>query len=306
MFNKPRKTVSLRILQLLKQRSTLTPDNLTTYRRLHQGFLGEQSFAQSIKEELDCSHIQLFGLQLKTNGSEYQIDCTLIFQHEIFLIEIKNFLGDYYFEDNNFHLASTKEIISNPLLQLQRSEILLKKFLTKSNSSLSLKSLIIFMNPGFHLYQAPMNSPIIYPNQLERFINSLKSKPRNLNPQHNKISESLKSEHLTKSIYEQIPEYNYEDLKRGIACFNCDGFMIPVKSSRSVICQKCKIIEPTTPAVIRNIKDFHFLFPERLITISAIVEWCDFILSRGQIQYILRRNLKVHNIGRYSYYTLIA
>lgn len=305
MFNKPRKTASLLILESLNKRTSLSRTYQTSHKRLHQGHIGELYFAKLILEQLKGSHIKLYGLQLKTDGSEFQIDCTLIFQHEIYLIEIKNFAGNYYFSDDNFYITSTNKAINNPLQQLKRSEILLQNILTEKKSTLQLRSVIIFTNPEFYLYQAPMNKPIIYPNQLNHFIHSLKSKPINLNNQHEHLSNSLKSAHLPISAFEQIPEYNYNDLKKGIVCLNCNGFMRLIEKRNGVICPKCNIIESLNAALVRNIEEFYLLFPDKEITVSSIYEWCDFIPSRRKIQYILRKNFLLNKKGRYSYYTSI-
>lgn len=304
MFDKPRKTTSLLILESLNKRKTLSSDHLTSYKRLHRGYIGERRFAEMIREQLADSHIQLYGLQLKADGSEFQIDCTLIFQNEIYLIEIKNFFGDYYYENNNFFLASSKKVISNPLQQLQRSEILLRQFLSEVESNLELRTFVIFMNPCFQLYQAPMSPHIIYPAQVARFINSLNAIPSNLNSQHKRLSELFKTAHLTESKFEQIPEYNYDDLKKGIICADCNGFMKLIQKSRSLICQKCNIIEPINSGAIRSIEEFKLLFPDRPITVSIIIEWCGFVLSRRKVRYILKENLTLHNNGRYSRYSL--
>lgn len=302
MFQKPRKTATLLIFESLKKRSTLTTEQQKTYRRLSTGFIGEQKFAERIERELRNEPIKLFGLQLEIDGNEFQIDSTLIFQQQIHLIEIKNHGGDYLFENDNWYTITTKKPIKNPLHQLNRCNVLFHEFLHQYNTHLNLTSRLVYMNHEFHLYNSQPKIPIVFPGQIDRLIRTLNQEPCNLNASHHKLAERLKSAHIEKSKYEILPEVNYEDVRKGITCANCDGFMVSTNNRRNLSCSKCKISESTDQAIIRNIDEFHFLFPKRDITNAAIVEWCGGGLASSQIRRILRTKFEIIKRGRYAYY----
>lgn len=301
MFDKPRKSKSLQILEVLRKRITMTADFQATYERLASGYLGEQKFAGLLQSKLGIPCIQLYDLQLKINGSECQIDSLLIFHNDIYQLEIKNYQGDFYSENNKWYLVNTKKEIRNPLHQLTRSDLLLREFLSEHHSHFHLKSYIIFINPGFQLYQAPLKTPIVFPSQLERFIRSLQNIPLQLDSRHHRLVEDLTAAHITRSTYEQTPEYNYDQLKKGITCAKCNGFMHSNRSRR-LECSKCKLDEASDAAVMRSIHNFHLLFPERKITVSSIEEWCAFIFSKRTIARILKRHLTLNRNGKHSYY----
>lgn len=303
MFDKPRKSKSLQILEVLRKRIPMTADFQATYERLHQGYLGEQKFAELLQVRLRPPCIQLYDLQLKINDSECQIDSLLIFQNDIYQLEIKNYQGDFYSENNKWYLVNTKKEIRNPLHQLTRSDLLLREFLAENYSHFRLKSYIIFINPGFQLYQAPLKTPIVFRSQLERFIRSLQNMLSQLDSHHHRLVEDLTAAHLTQSTYEQTPEYNFDQLKKGITCASCNGFM-HLNVLRRLECSKCKSEESSDTAVMRSFHDFHLLFPKQKITVSSIETWCDFTFSKRTIARILKRHLTLNRNGKHSYYTL--
>lgn len=303
MFDKPRKTKTLQVLDVLSKRMSLPTHFHATYKRLHQGYLGELYFFKLLQEQLQSPCIQLYGLQLKINGSECQIDVLLIFQNDIYQIDVKNFQGDYYIENNRWHFVNSKKEIRNPLHQLTRSDLLLREFLTEHSANFTLKSSITFVHPGFQLYQAPLKTPIIFASQLERYIRSLQNLPCQLDTRHHKIAEAFTTAHLLESSHEQIPSYDYDQLKRGIFCALCNGLMY-FNNSRRFECTNCKSDEESDTAVIRTIHEYRLLFPERKITISSIEEWCDCVVSKSTTARILKKYLSLNKKGKYSYYTL--
>ncbi|MEH7418934.1 nuclease-related domain-containing protein [Neobacillus drentensis] len=71
----------------------------------------------------------LNDLLLESNDSKFQIDSLMIRQEPLLLFEVKNYKGDFNYENGRFYsLASNKEI-KNPLLQLERCESLLRQLL---------------------------------------------------------------------------------------------------------------------------------------------------------------------------------
>jgi len=69
---------------------------------------------------------------------------------------------------------------------------------------------VIFINPEFTLYLAPMNLLITLPTQVNRFINDLNKTPSMLNDGHKKLAQKLISLHQTKNPFTILPKYIYE------------------------------------------------------------------------------------------------
>jgi hypothetical protein len=197
---------------------------------------------------------------------------------------------------------SNKDIeIQNPLQQLKRSESLLRQFLRNLGYNGHIESYLVFNNPEFTLYQAPLNEPIIYPTQVNRFIGNLENTPSKLNSWHKKLAEQIISKHIIVSPYTLLPSYHYGQLQKGFTCAKCHSFIDSV-DAKKVICKKCGNQEEIVSSILRNVEEFKLLFPNRKITTSAIHEWCKIVPSKKLIWRILKDNYKAIGFGKWMYY----
>lgn len=302
MFTKPERPKSLIILEALRKRMNLSVTHRDMYRRLGNGYAGEELIYQMLKERGALSYLSLYGLNLKIDGSECQIDAILLFQNDLYLLEMKHYQGDYFFKNNSLYTVSTNREISNPLHQLQRTELLLQEFLTKHDAHFNIRSFIVFTHPDFHMYQAPLKTPIIFPGQLNRFLASLQSVPHQLDARHQKTADALRAAHLHRSAYEQLPKYDDAALRKGVTCAECDGMMKVLAGTRRFVCGKCTREENVDCAIVRNVADFTILCPDSPITISSIYTWCGEIVSRKSIRRILQKHGQPVSNGKYTYY----
>ena len=132
-------------------------------------------------------------------------------------------------------------------------------------STLSLESYLILINPQFMLYHAPINSSIIFPTQLDRFMKKLNLSSSIINGSHNLLSDKLISQHKTDCPFSRIPHYTYDDLQKGIICPECHSFLSRYKEM-NLICETCGNVENWEIAVLRSVEELKLLFPGRKIT----------------------------------------
>lgn len=163
-------------------------------------------------------------------------------------------------QNNNWYGVPSQNEIQNPLHQLKRMKILLRKVLKKGNFDFSIKPYVLFVHPEFNLYQAPLDLPLVFPTQLNGFIRTFTSSPFHPISCHNRLVTFLENEHLSQSAHERLPEYAYETLKKGIVCQECSHFM-NVLNKKHVGCPNCQTTEPLEKAIKRNIVEFIALFP---------------------------------------------
>ncbi|MGE8204859.1 nuclease-related domain-containing protein [Heyndrickxia sp. NPDC080065] len=299
MIFKPRnESVELKLLRYLNERMHLSEKDKMNYLTLEKGFKGEQTFDERIKN-ISNDWLILNDLLLESNNTICQIDSLLISNPTIYMIEIKNYEGDYYIEADRWYSISGNEI-KNPILQLKRSESLFRRLLQDLGLNYPIESYVIFINPEFHLYQAPRNLPIIFPTQLSRFINKFTQRTSKMKDKYLKLAEQLVSVHSEESPYKRIPDYTFDQLKKGVACARCRSFVNDF-SKNSLVCETCDHKENVTAAVIRSVEEWAILFPERKITTNEIQEWCK-IIPRRTILNILSKNFKIIGFGRTSYY----
>ncbi|MCM3652459.1 nuclease-related domain-containing protein [Metabacillus litoralis] len=300
MLMKPHiEPVELKLLSYLSKRKNLSSKEKLHYLNLGKGYEGESKVAAWL-ENLTSEWIILYDLLLENNGSLFQIDTLLISQNTIYLFEVKNYEGDFFINADNWYTKSGNEI-KNPLLQLKRSVSLFRRLLQDYKLSFSIEAYVIFINPEFTLFQASLNLPIILPTQLNRFMKNLNMSTSILNDKHVKLAERLVSDHIHQSPYTQIPKYDFHQVKKGITCPLCTSFLTSCNDSQ-LVCEGCGCKEDIEAAVIRNIKQFQLLFPDRKITTSSIHEWCKVIESKKTIRRILKRNYTLVGFGRSSYY----
>jgi hypothetical protein len=279
----------------------LSPEQTATLYRLYRGFMGEMQFAKLLQEKLHAPCIPIFSLHLEISGSECQFDCLLIFQHTIHLIEIKNYQGDYYVDGDQWFNRMTKKEWRNPINQLRRSDILLQQFLTKQPLRVGVNPHLVFVDSSFYLYQAPLDSPIIFSGQQHRYIDQLNQTPCKLSQAHERLAVILKAAHVSKPKSEQLPVYSYDQLKKGMVCKKCKG-LLRKTSKHHVGCGSCGNEELAETAFIQNVKEFHLLFPESEITVTSMQRWSNEVFSKTTTKRYLGKHLKLVHKGKSSYY----
>lgn len=250
----------LRILRSLNTRMNLSANDKKHYLKLEKGYQGEEIFDQ-LTAKLQCDMYILNDLCLEFNHSVFQIDTLIISQKSIFPIEIKNYEGDYIYDSEEFRRISSDHEITNPLNQLKRSNSLFRSLLKSLKINLPIDGYVTFINPEFTLYQAPLNTSIIFPTQLNRFLKLLNETPSKLNNQHRKLADLLISMHQAESPYTRLPPYNYDQLQKGITCLTCRSFEITIEEKK-IVCDQCSYTEDVDLAVLRSVEEFRLLFPD--------------------------------------------
>lgn len=300
MFIKQRfMSKELKILTALNNRMDLPEKEKQQYWSQLKGFEGELQFDRRIAT-LETEHLVLSDLLLEVSGSVFQIDSLVIFQDTIYLFEVKNFEGDYYYDGEKLRTIIGKEV-KDPLLQLKRSESLLRQLLNTINYNYTLKTCVIFINPEFSLFQAPKDEPIILPTQMNRFMKKLNNTKSKISVRNNKLAEKLLSLHLPESPMKRSYEYEYGMLRKGVFCESCGGVLAEHQRGK-LICPTCGKSENIETAILRNVEEFMLLFPTRKITTTSIHEWCGFATSQRIVRRILLKNLKSQSSKLWTYY----
>lgn len=291
--------VELLLLKSLDTRMNLFDKDKQHFFNLKKGYEGEIMF-DSLTEKLQCDCLILNDLLLKTNNTTFQIDALIILSDIIYLFEVKNYEGDYYYESGRIYKKPKLEI-NNPLNQLSRTEYLLRQLLQNLGYNMTIEASIIFINPEFTLYQSPLDKPFIFPTQVHRYLKQLNTNPSKLNGKHKGQADKLISLHIKDSPFKQLPSYDYDQLRKGITCAECKLLSISVEGKKC-ICKECGHEEMVATAVMRSVKEFKLLFPNRKMTTNVIHDWCQVVTSKQRIQRILEKHLKIIGVHRWSYY----
>ena len=193
----------------------------------------------ALTEKLQCDCLILNDLLLKLNQTIFQIDTIIIFPETIYLFEVKNFEGDFYYEGDRLYKKPKSEI-SNPLVQLSRSESLFRRLLHHYGFNITIDASVVFINSEFTLYQTPLNQPLIFPTQLNRYLKRINTTSSKINKRHTMLANQLVSLHIVDSPYKQLPCYDYDHLQKGITCAKCNSHSTLVMRT-NCICKECGI-----------------------------------------------------------------
>ncbi|MEW9053705.1 MAG: nuclease-related domain-containing protein [Neobacillus sp.] len=278
------------LLKFLNARMVIPIDHVKKLKTLQKGYEGEQRSDTWLKDNLTDNWLVIHDLLLEYQGSKFQIDTLIIAFERVFLLDIKNFEGDYFEEDDKWR-TETYPTIHNPLHQLNRCETLFLKLLHELGYQHPVEPHLIFNNPEFHLYTSSKHATIVFPTQLNRFMKKLNARPVKLNNRDFQLAEQLVSRHIVESPYPNLPSYTYDQLKKGIICPDCYSFFTYFNKA-TLCCKKCGCKEGLDDAVIRSVKELKLLFPEKVITTEIVFEWCSIIKSRKIIRRVLSRHFK--------------
>lgn len=293
-----KKSRELLLFELLKDRKELTTRENHFYDNLKKGYEGEMQFSKLI-EQSEGYGLVLYDLLFESKQTTFQIDSLIVTPSKIYLFEVKNYNGEYYFEGEKFYKKPRFEVV-NPLHQLSRTESLLRQLLLSIGSNKTISSFLVFIHPSFTLYQAPMDKPIIFPNQIKKYLDSIGNENQRLSENDKRLVKKLISLSNDNSRYQQLPNFEYQDLNKGITCANCRRLSVHIVK-RKCICDACGHQENVTGAVLRAVDEFKILFPDKRITTVQIHDWCQIVGFRT-IRRILSQHYKAVGTGRWTYY----
>lgn len=152
----------LMIMQALNTRMELSDKEKFNYLNLKKGYEGEVKF-DLLLEGLGEERFIIHDLLLEVNNSYFQIDTLIISQGVIYLLDVKNYQGDCYLKSEKLYSVTTEREYKNPVDQLKRSATLLRQLIQNLKHNYLVDASVIFINPEFTLYQAPLDQPIILP-----------------------------------------------------------------------------------------------------------------------------------------------
>ncbi|WP_160723970.1 nuclease-related domain-containing protein [Bacillus sp. USDA818B3_A] len=281
----------LKLLRILNNRMDFTSDQQKYYLYKEKGYEGEVQF-DLLTEQLQSDCLIINDLFLEVNNTAFQLDTLIIFQATIFVFEVKNYEGDYRYREDRFEMINGK-IIKDPLEQIKRSHSLLLQLFQKLGISQSIDAYVVFVNPEFFLYEAPIGKPIFYPPQLKQLMRKLNNEKSNISSRHKKIADKLISLHQVVSPYAnlKIPAYDFKKLRKGVTCFVCDSLSCSYCNGK-IVCGECGHVGDIESAVLRSVAEIRLLFSDMKITTNCVYEWCGIIDSKKMIRRILKENFK--------------
>ncbi|MEH7223447.1 nuclease-related domain-containing protein [Bacillus sp. JJ1566] len=257
IFKQRTESINIKIMKTQDARMDLNNADKQYFLNQIKGYEGELLF-DSFTEKLECDCLVLNDLLLQFNNTTFQIDTLVITPEILYIFEVRNYDGDFYYESDRLYKRPKVER-NNPLIQLHRNESLLRQMLQSLGFTIPIQSYVVFVNPAFTLYQAPLNTPIIFPTQLNAFFQNLNKSTTKLNNKHKVLAEKLVSLHIPESPYSRLPEYTYEQFRKGMCCGKCGSLSVEV-DGRNGVCIRCGHVELVNDAIIRSVEELKLFF----------------------------------------------
>ncbi|MCC5895345.1 MAG: NERD domain-containing protein [Alkalibacterium sp.] len=283
--------ILLAILNALSKRMTLSYEEKQSKINMEKGFIGEMQFDQLMTESAESEAVVLQDLLLRIKGNSVQVDALMLTQDVVYLYEIKNYDGEYVMKSGQLYTVLSQEI-SNPLTQLNRTSSLLRQLFQSWSINMTIEANIVFVNPSFMLYQANPDDPIIFLNQIKRHffqISQQQAFRSGLPKKVTQLAERLSEKHQKEVPFQkQLPDYNYDGLRKGLLCRQCGSFEVEV-TQRSCRCERCGYKETLDEVILCHIKEYKLLFPQEKVTTNLIYEWCAKSVTKKRIQQILNK-----------------
>ncbi|MDX8045589.1 nuclease-related domain-containing protein [Gracilibacillus sp. S3-1-1] len=292
------KPYELQLYELLNKRKMLSNNESKKYRQLQTGYQGELLFDQYV-QHIAGEYLSIKDLSLSFKQRYFQLDQLLIINNQIYLFEVKNYRGEFAYQKGKLYKDQATEI-DDPLIQLRRSESLLRQLLAEWKMSFSIEAKVVFVHPECTLYLPSSHPNILLPTQIKSFFRSIS--PSSISdPAFYSLVIKLKENRLHQSPYQQLPSYHFDELKKGITCKKCGG-ITQTRHGRTFICNKCNNQELIIEAIVRNIQEFQLLFPDDKITSKRMTEWCGSDVTKRTIQYVLINHFVKKGSHKGTYY----
>jgi len=300
MLIKPRtKSITHLILESLNYRMNLFADDKRRYNNQIKGGQGEELFDRFINHPLQTGFV-INDLFLSSRDTNYQMDSILILNKELIIYEVKNYTGEYCYENGAF-LSKNGYNMQSPIDQVKRKRSYLHNWLLNNDYSHKVKAYVVFINSDFYIYNLPPTNTILFAGQLGRHFKALANANQSGNAQDKKLAQALANQHNRNYRPDNLPSYGFDSLKKGILCPRCFSFE-HTNTRENRICTTCGHKEKIADAIYRSVLEFQVLFPEIPVSVPMIYEWCDRVYSKARIRRMLNQKMNMYSNGPMTYY----
>lgn len=286
MYHPREKPHLLIIMESLAVRGTLTSKQRKYLKHLQKGFAGEQLF-DKLTVQLNSNCLTLNDLFLQPHLSNaFQIDSLILTERTLYLYEIKNYSGEYYY-DEEMLVKIPNFKVSNPLIQAQNTKNKLTIFLKELRYEIEIKAYATYVHPEFTLFNAPKHEGILLPSQLKSHFDNIQKQSKPLTNFHKEIAADLIAHQTDPMLFtNDIPNYSFAGLRKGLCCEECNSLDLELRRNQYHCCS-CGYEHFINSALSACIKEYQRLFPNDKLTTSILYIWCAGKISRKRITRML-------------------
>lgn len=289
----------LLLLHAVSSRMKLDAKTLKRLLNLEKGLIGERWFLEWLLR-LGWNVMVIPDLKTKINHSSVQVDTIVIAGNTVYLFEVKNYEGEYYFEEGRFFFCNGEEY-NSPLKQIEKIELAIRQLLRSWGSNFRIEYYVVFVNPSMGLTQMRRTDPIIMPHQLDRRFSTFRKNAPYATAADRRMGERLVGLHDQSLSFIDIPDYDVTAMGQGMRCRGCNG-LDTVIVRRKCLCRTCGRIEPMHTSILDAAKDYRLIHRVNKINVPDIEEFCGGMVSQKSIRTALNKEYDHIAKSNYSYY----
>lgn len=300
-LNNRKQPVELLHYTALEKRRALTEEEQTVLRTSEKGFIGEKNY-DLILDEVGHKNLSVFrDVFLKIGKSHTQFDSIIIAEDRISLNEIKNYSGEYRFENGNWYRKQW-QMNENPFAQAVRAKNKLQKLMAENNLHYNVEHATIFVHDDFRLISDDENiwKTTVLRNYLRMYFDSRNSSF--VGERTKRAADIIKDAIVPNPYLPDAPDIN--TLKRGLYCGTCGSFELD-KSKFHFVCSVCGTKESNSTHMLRTLSDFKFLFPGEKMTKLKVLELVDHQVSMRTINRHLSKHCQLVKEDKKLFYKFL-
>ena len=249
-------------------------------RREGGGYAGELRVDRELSEgRFYDSYLVLRNILVGNETSFCQIDSLVIYSKFVLILEVKNIPGILTYDEETHQLTRRRddgpiEGMGNPVGQIQRSERMVKRFLTQHDISIPVHGMIVFSNPASILEKPFPDCLAVHVSGLYQSLENLHQLYADqLNPQFELRNVQqlfvLKEPKITPMKPSNLPQNLFAEIRNGVLCPKCNDRKMHY-SRKLWRCKQCHY--KSAQEHLTTLQEYRVLFGEHLTT----NEWMNF------------------------------
>lgn len=294
------KAAELQYLETLGNRAKITVEEKANLTAALQGFRGESTLDRYCRQVLGKQAQVSDDLYLSYQQQVCQLDKLVGVGRTLYLIEIKNYRGSYSFADGLWY-CNGKVLAHNIFEQLNRAAGMLARILSDEHVPLTLKRVLVFIDPRakIEIAQVPAGIMVKTLGETVEWFERLKYEC------------TLPENDTTYPWQEvlaryQVPPYRAPNdfssesgrlLKTGIRCPGCGGFDWEQRRY-ALRCRRCSLVEPKEQAFVRTICDYGVLYFKSDLHRGELAQFFGPGYSENYLKRILRLHFQPKGVSR--------
>lgn len=283
----------------LGKRTNLNFDEKRNLYHIEKGFEGECQYDKIFDEIGHESVYVLRDLYLKAGKSITQFDSIIISADRVAVNEIKNYSGDYHYENNGWY-RNGRQLKDNAHNQLSRAKGKIIQLRDESNMHFKVDGAVIFMGDDFRLTTKSDHiwSETVMRNQLRDYLRQFKNE--RIGDAAKNIVHVIKDATAVNPYFEKAGDITR--MQRGLYCGECGSFEL-IKGRFQFTCTSCGTIESNETHLLHTMSDHKYLFFNQPITKQSILHLIDHQISADSVYRFLKKHCYSHLKGKKTTYT---